>query len=408
MSNTNPPARLGIIFCVVLLDILSFSLLVPVLPYYALSLGATPTEVGILTGLYALCQFVGAPIMGRLSDRFGRKPMLLLDIAGSVTGFMLLGFASSLWMVFVARIIAGLVAANVPIAQAYISDVTSSEERSKAIALVGAAFGIAFTIGPAVGGMLSKNGYALPAFVSAGVAFVNAGVIVLFLPESVSPEKREQSRIEAGTSTISIAEFFGIHSLGTYLTIPRITALLLFWAGFSVAFAMFQQNVALFNKLQLQLSARETGYVFAYIGVIVSVMQGVVLRLLTKRFSDAVLARFAAPVLALSLVAWAFAPNLTVLLLALAPLSIAASTLITVVSSMLTKSVPAGDTGGIMGIAGAVDNGTRFLTAFAGGVLMQRVGTFAPGVVGAVVMLLAVLLTLPRTGVEPSDAARDS
>ena len=176
--------RLGLIFLIVLIDIIGFSLLLPVLPYFASTLGATPTQIGFLTGLYALCQFLGAPVLARLSDTFGRKPMFLVDIAGNVLGFVILGFASSLWMLFFARIIAGLVAANVPIAQAYIADVTTAEKRSEAIGLIGAAFGIGFTIGPAIGGIMTRSGdYALPAFVSAGLGIINFLVVTIFLPE---------------------------------------------------------------------------------------------------------------------------------------------------------------------------------------------------------------------------------
>jgi MFS transporter, DHA1 family, tetracycline resistance protein len=385
--------RLGLVFLIVLIDIIGFSLLLPVLPYYASTFGASPIQIGFLTGLYALCQFFGAPLLARLSDRFGRKPMFLIDIAGSVCGFLVLGFASSLWMLFLARIIAGLVAANVPIAQAYIADVTTSEKRSQAIGLIGAAFGLGFTIGPALGGIMTRTGdYAIPAFVSAGLGVCNFLVIILFLPESVSQERMRSRK----NDTHTLRALLDIAEMRRLLSIPFIALMLLFWVGFSLSFALFQQNIALFNKIHLNLTARESGYVFAYIGVLVALMQGVILRPLTARFSDVHLLKASVPLMALSLVLWAFAPNLTVLLIAIAPLSIAASTLITVVNSMLTKAVPASDTGGIMGLSAAVDNSTRFLTAFAGGVLMQRVGTFAPGAIAAVLMLTLFIWSMYR------------
>lgn len=382
--------RLGIIFLVVLLDIISFSLLLPVLPYYATTLGATPTQVGMLTGLYALCQFVGAPIIGRMSDNVGRKPMFLVDIAGNTIGFLVLASASSLWMLFLARFIAGCVAANVPIAQAYISDVTTIEKRSSALGLIGAAFGLGFTIGPALGGILSKNGYALPALVSAGLCAINFAVITFFLPESkvIAKGKIAAKQILRDHEAIPQQQIFDFTLVGRLFTNVQIAPLLVFWTGFSFAFAMFQQNIALFNKYHLNLSARETGYVFAWIGVLVSLMQGVFLRILTRHYSDETLLKIAAPTMVISLAAWAFTPTLIVLLIALIPLSFAASTLITVVNSLLTKATAHEEIGGTMGIAGAIDNSTRFITAFAGGFLIQRVGTFAPGAVAAITMLV--------------------
>lgn len=397
--------RLGLVFVIVLVDIVSFSLLVPVLPYYALSLGASPTQVGLLTGLYALCQFVGAPIIGRLSDSFGRKPMFLIDIGANIFGFLILASANTLWMLFLARVIAGCMAANIPIAQAYISDITPPEKRSNALGLLGAAFGLGFTIGPALGGILSKNGYAVPALLSAALCTLNFLIIFLFLPESlpgktlkraVGEKQSEKEQDEKTTLTDSLIDVGLIKRMtGT----PRIAGILIFWAAFSIAFAMFQQNIALFNKLHLNLSASQTGFIFTWIGILVFVMQSGVLRLLTKYFSDEQLVLISTPLLVISLGVWAFSPSWVVLAIVLVPLCFAASTLITVVNSMLSKSVEPREVGGAMGIAGAIDNSTRFITAFSGGVLIQRIGTFAPGVVAALVMLFAgVFLRYARQG----------
>ncbi|MCU0427897.1 MAG: MFS transporter [Candidatus Kapabacteria bacterium] len=392
--------RLGLIFLIVLVDIISFSMLVPVLPYLALSLGASTEQAGLLTGLYALCQFVGAPILGRLSDTFGRKPMFLLDIAANIIGFVILASANSLWMLFLARFIAGCMSANIPIAQAYIADITTPENRSNAIGILGAAFGLGFTIGPAFGGILSKYGYTYPALLSALLCVVNFLIIILFLPESVHKHNAEAPLNELDDRKGSPVRSFvppsrslvDISLIRRIAGDSRIATLLVFWVTFSIAFAMFQQNIALFNKLHLNLTPKETGFIFTWIGVLVFAMQAGVLRLMTKRFSDEQLILLSAPLLALSLLIWAFAPSWLVLVLLLVPLCFAASTLITVINSMLTKLVAPADVGGAMGIAGAIDNSTRFITAFSGGVLLQRIGTFAPGIVAALVMGLGIAL----------------
>ena len=147
--------RLLIIFVIVFVDLLGFSLILPLLPYYAATFGADAFVTGLLVASYAVAQFIGAPILGRLSDRFGRRPILLVSILGTFIGFLLLGVAGALWMLFVSRVIDGLTGGNISVAQAYITDVTNQKNRAKGLGMIGAAFGLGFIIGPAVGGALS-------------------------------------------------------------------------------------------------------------------------------------------------------------------------------------------------------------------------------------------------------------
>ena len=179
--------RLFTIFIIVFVDLLGFSLILPLLPYYAETFGANATVTGFLVASYALAQLLGAPLLGRLSDRIGRRPVLLVSIFGTFLGFMLLGAARSLWMLFAARIIDGLTGGNISVAQAYITDVTDDKNRAKALGMIGAAFGLGFIIGPAVGGLLSTFGYAIPAFAAAALSFANLASVYLFLPESLTP-----------------------------------------------------------------------------------------------------------------------------------------------------------------------------------------------------------------------------
>ncbi len=183
--------QLSLLFLFVFVDILGFSLILPLLPYYAESFGATPVVVGLLLSANAVTQLLGAPVIGRLSDRYGRRPLLLLCILGTVAGFLLLGFANSLALLFLSRIVDGFLGGNISLAQAYITDVTDEQNRAKGMGLIGAAFGLGFIIGPALGGMLSRGeNYALPAFLAAGLAALNLVGVWLWLPESLSPERR--------------------------------------------------------------------------------------------------------------------------------------------------------------------------------------------------------------------------
>jgi DHA1 family tetracycline resistance protein-like MFS transporter len=178
------------IILIVFIDLLGFSLILPLLPYYAKTFQASQTVTGLLIASYALMQLIGAPILGRLSDRFGRRPVLLLSVFGTFLGFLLLGFANTLWMLFAARILDGLTGGNISVAQAYIADVTDAQNRSKGLGMIGAAFGLGFIIGPVTGGFLSQWGYAVPAFAAAAMAIINLILIYAWLPESLTPEKR--------------------------------------------------------------------------------------------------------------------------------------------------------------------------------------------------------------------------
>ena len=179
------------------------ALILPLLPYYAKTFGANGFVTGVLVSSYAAMQLLGAPVLGRLSDRFGRRPVLLLSIFGTFIGFLLLGFATTLWMLFASRLIDGITGGNISVAQAYISDVTDPKDRAKSLGLIGAAFGLGFIIGPVTGGVLSQWGYAIPAFVAAGLAFINLLLVFFWLPESLTPERRAAMPVKQPSISMS-------------------------------------------------------------------------------------------------------------------------------------------------------------------------------------------------------------
>jgi DHA1 family tetracycline resistance protein-like MFS transporter len=183
------------IFIVVFIDLLGFGLILPLLPYYAETFDASSTVVGLLVASYSAAQLVGAPLLGRLSDRLGRRPILLVSILGTGLGFVLLGIANTLWLLFASRLLDGLTGGNVSVARAYITDVTDEENRARGMGLIGAAFGLGFVIGPAMGGLLSTGErYALPAFVAAGLSLFNLLAVYVWLPESLDAGRRAEKK----------------------------------------------------------------------------------------------------------------------------------------------------------------------------------------------------------------------
>src|SRR5512141_2055210 len=254
------------IILVVFIDLLGFSLILPLLPFYAESYGASATLVGLLVASYAAAQMIGAPILGRLSDRYGRRPILIASIFGTFLGFLLLGFAKTLVVLFAARILDGLTGGNLTIAQAYISDVTDPKDRSKGLGLIGAAFGLGFIIGPVTGGFLSQWGYAVPAFVAAALSFMNLILIYAWLPESLTPEKRASMSDKRPAITLG--------ALVQALQRPFTGSLLTTRFFFGLAFAIFQTIFSLYTLAKFNLSAQNNGLILTYVGILSVSVQG--------------------------------------------------------------------------------------------------------------------------------------
>lgn len=371
------------VLIVVFIDLLGFSMFLPLLSYYAVSLGTTPLVYGLLVSSYAAAQFIGAPILGRLSDRYGRRPVLLVSIFGTFLGFLLLGFAKSLWMLFAARILDGLTGGNISVAQAYITDVTDEKNRARGLGLIGAAFGLGFIIGPAVGGALSVYGYSVPAFVAAGLAFLNLLTVYFWLPESLSEEKRAELARDSRPA-------FSLGALWQALNRPRVGPLLHIRFFFGLAFATFQTMFALYALYRLGLEAKQTSYILAYVGVLSVFVQGVAIGWLTARVRESHLIFGAAVLMSSSLLAWAFAPNVWTLLILLAPLALGGGMLNTILNSALTKVVYPEEVGGALGLSASLESLTRVIAPLAGGLLLGRLGTSAPGVFAAIVMVWTV------------------
>jgi DHA1 family tetracycline resistance protein-like MFS transporter len=400
-------ARLINIFIVVFVDLLGFSLILPLLPYYAEQFGASATVVGLLTASYAAASLVGAPLMGRLSDRFGRRPILLLSVAGTCMGFLLLGFAEPigrglaslvaaravnvfvLGVLFLSRSVDGLTGGNISVAQAYISDITDEQNRARGLGLIGAAFGLGFIIGPAVGGLLSRWGYGVPAFAAAGLSFLNLLAIFFALPESLTEERR------AAISQQKLPPFT-LAALAAALNRPKVGPLLYVRLFFGLAFAMFQSIFSLYAATKLHLTTQTTGFVLAYVGLLSVLVQGVGIGIVTKRFRENAIILTALWLMVFGLAGWAVTPNLPILLVVLLPLSLGGGTLNTLLNSAITKSVTREEIGGTLGISASLESVTRVIAPSAGGFLLGSLGAWAPGVFSAALMLGVVYYAYRR------------
>lgn len=382
--------QLALLLGYVFIDVLGFSLILPLLPFYAEAFDATPTLIGLLLGANAVTQMIGAPLIGRLSDRYGRRPMLIVSIAGTVVSFLILGLANSLLMLFVSRMLDGLLGGNISLAQSYITDVTEEKDRAKGLGLIGAAFGVGFIFGPAIGGSLSAGGnYALPALIASGLSALNLLGVILFLPESLAAQER-QERIPRPRTEVTA------RALWIALRRPCVGPLLSYRLFYGLAFTIFQTIFALFAGRQIGLSAQSTSYVLTYVGLVIAAVQGGGISLLTKRFSDKQLIFGGSILLAVALAVWALTPSVWLLLVVLVPLALAGGVLGVATNSALTKSVSPQETGGTLGLSASLDSFARVISPILGGFLIDKLGAPAPGLLGGLIMVWLTVFAWKR------------
>src|SRR3954469_8796677 len=355
-----PRSPLFVLFLTDFIDLIGFGIVIPILPLYAEHFHASPIAIGWLTGIYSGMQIIFTPILGKLSDRFGRRPVLFVSIVGTAIGFALMGMAQSLTLLFVARILAGITGGNIAIPQAYIADVTAPEKRSRAMGLIGAAFGLGFTFGPLIGDMMSQISYSAPFFFSAGLAVINAALVYLILPESLSREHRTQPHEEA-----SIVEVFR-HGRGAMFAIVVGTYFCLV-VGFSIMTTLF----ALFTEKRFGYDALANGYLFGFVGIVSVIVQGGLIGRLIKIFGEVVLTRAGLILTALSLALLPMCNGLASLLLVSAGLSAGSGFASPPLSGLASQMVESNWQGRALGLLQSAGSVARLLGPLFGGWLLM-------------------------------------
>lgn len=396
------------IFLTVFIDLLGVGIVVPLLPYYvkiieqadaAWLADSRALVVGALAASFALFQFVFTPVLGALSDRFGRRPVLLISLAGTGISYIVFGLADQLLplgigtvlaVLFLARIVDGITGGNISTAQAYIADITPPEERARGLGLIGAAFGLGFMLGPALGGLLSMISLSTPAFVAAGITFANVIFGYFRLPESLPAERRTR---------VPLRQMNPAARLGAVLGQANIRLLLAGVLLLNFAFAGLQNNFAVFSDVRFGFGPSENAFIFAFIGLMAVIMQGFLIRRLVPRFGEARLAVTGLAMMALGFAAIAVVPAAWMLYPTLGLLSAGAGMATPSLTSLISRRVAPTAQGSVLGGVQAFNSLMMVAGPLFAGAVFDLIGPAAPYLSGA--LLIAAAGTVIASAVRP-------
>jgi DHA1 family tetracycline resistance protein-like MFS transporter len=439
-SDSADFSRLLPIFAIVSVDVLGLTLILPLLHLYAAAFGATPLEIGLVAAAFPAAQIIGLPFMGALSDRYGRKPLLLISQITTCLSFVMLAFANALWMVFASRLIDGLFGANLSTAQAAISDLTSEKDRARGLGLIGAAFGIGFLIGPAIALIIFEltDQLAMPAITAAAYSFISILLTTFAFRETLPPEKRRQTVIRRSN----------LLSVLPYLRKANTRALLILMFAQQFVFYGFESLLGVFTLTRLGLLAQGNAFIFVWVGVILIGVQLGYIGKWTRKYGELRVMRGALALLALGLTLTALTPQqphplynerearlylltqrpsgteavigslgvqlpsnqgrgiggMVWLMAALVPLAIGAALIRPAINSLLTQRAEGGAYGGVLGASAATVSAADALAPLWFSALFQAAGGTLPFLLGGAIMALLWLLSGREKALQPTAA----
>jgi MFS transporter, DHA1 family, tetracycline resistance protein len=380
-----------IIFLTILVNLIGFGIIVPLLPFYAETFGASPIAIGLLFAVFSLCQLFAAPVLGEWSDRYGRRPILILSLAGTVVSFVMMALANSFAMLFMARVVDGLSGGNISTARAYVADVTEPKDRARAFGLIGAAFGLGFILGPALSGMLAHISITAPIWAAAGITVVAMVMAWLWLPETVH-------RAHAGTG-------MPFRNLATMIKRPGLRRVLAIDFVYWFAFAVFQTTFALFASRRFNFDVPQTGYYFAAFGLFGAVVQGFMIHSIVRRIGDKPAFMLGLVFAALGLVATAVTHSVAVFTLTLVPLALGIGIGHPTMTSLVSRAGRGDEQGRVQGAASAVESLGRTLGPVWGSASLQRFGEAMPYVTAAAFLLITLILSVGYNATDAESSA---
>ncbi|MFN8527882.1 MAG: MFS transporter [Anaerolineae bacterium] len=449
MTTASPAAaekldfkRILPIFIIVLIDLLGLTIIIPLLPLYAASFGANPLVIGILGAVYPVMQLIGGPLLGGLSDRYGRRPVLIFSQIGTLIGFLLLGVANALPLLFLSRIIDGLTGGNIVVAQAAITDSTTEKTRAQGLGLLGAAFGLGFTLGPAIAGIalaVSNNNYHVPAVIAAAFSLISVLLTSYWFKETLHPDHQEHARTQ---ESMPLPE-----RILTSLRNPLVGVLLVLIFLQQLVFGGFENLLSLFTLSRLGMDAAGNALLFVFVGIIIVMVQGKYIGPWSRKYGERKLIYAGLALLAVGLIITSVTPAQTIpgysrtalearltehattettttgvtlpeenngflgivwIMVAMIPASIGGGLLSPSINSLITKRTGRSNIGGTLGVSSALVSAANAITPIVGGAMFQYLGSTAPFLLGGLVMGGLYLLSMRMITPAPQDTPVES
>ncbi|MBN2367539.1 MFS transporter [Candidatus Woesearchaeota archaeon] len=372
------------IFIIMVTEVLGFSLILPFLPFYVEKLGASPLTFGLILTSFSLFQFLSAPIMGKLSDHYGRKPLLIFSQLSTFLSFIILGFANTIWLVFLSRIVDGILGSNLTIAQAYLSDISTEKNRSKAFGISGAAFGVGFLIGPAIGGTLAKISYSLPCFIAAGASLTTILTTYFFLEETVKRKKDIKLDLR----------IFHLKEFKKYFSDDRISTKLMQFFSYVLTHAIYVTSFAYFAQRVLGFDSANIGLTLAYVGVVSVILRGFLLSKLIDMFGEYWLQYTGVVFVLIAMILIIFLNQWGVFLIAMTLFSTGSGLSRPLLMGEISRSVSSKEQGAIMGVAGSLGSIAQIFGPLIGNAMITYFFPGSLGIAAGLAIAAALLLKL--------------
>lgn len=383
MANKNRTS-LVIIFLTIFIDLMGFGILIPLLPGFAITIGMSDFQIGMTVAVFSLMQFLFNPVLGRISDRIGRRPMILIPQMLSVIGYLMFSFSHSFLLLFISRMIGGLGGSNIAVAQAYIADITTKEERSKGMGVIGAAFGLGFVFGPLLGAFLSKYGYAVAGFGSASFSFMAFLFTLIKLPESLH-EKKTESKLNI--------KIFDLRYTKKTISHPDLGILMLLFFIIIFSMANIFGTFPILGVKLYHFTGQDNGMMFGIMGIISSAVQGGFIRKLSKWLGEKGLVLFGSILMMVGLGMLPYGQNFLGVAIVMGIYAVGSATLQPTILSMISKHSPDNEHGAVLGLNQSFSSFARVLGPLWGGFSFDFFGYQFPFLTGAFFTLVAFLLT---------------
>jgi MFS transporter, DHA1 family, tetracycline resistance protein len=374
--------RLYIIFLISFTEVLGFSMVLPLIPFLGLELGLTPSQIGLIISVFSICQLFASPITGKLSDHFGRKPLFILSQISTFIGFIFLGFATTVILLIVARLIDGLLGSNMTVSQAYISDITEPKHRTRVYGYSSGVFGAGLIFGPFIGGILSTINYSVPMFFAAAITLISIILVILFLPETI-PKKTEKI-------SLSLNDVIPVDDVRHFVRTHHIRNSLLMFFIYNMAFFLFISNLSLLAEAQFHATADEVSFYMVWIGLIRVGIQTVLIARILRFFGEKRALVTGVFSMAISMVTLAFSAEYLFVFVPLIFLAYGTGVGRPLLTSRLTNSVTQKETGSILGVNNSLTSVAQIITPIVGGFIIEYLPSQTLPLLSAIIFTLLI------------------